>query len=143
MGEIPNLTTTNKMRDAGICEISFTEEPPAKILAIFANVQSELDKLSDANPVKALDSVGQIGQDSWRHQFPMLHDLRHTGLTLAAATGATTAELMHRAGLSSTPAALRYQHATQDRDRVLADPIGEMIKPGLPTASLKKTKSTS
>lgn len=26
-----------------------------------------------------------------------LHDLRHTGLTLAAATGATTAELMHRA----------------------------------------------
>jgi len=30
-----------------------------------------------------------------------LHDLRHTGLTLAAATGATTAELMHRAGHSS------------------------------------------
>ena len=27
-----------------------------------------------------------------------LHDLRHTVLTLAAATGATPAELMHRAG---------------------------------------------
>jgi len=36
-----------------------------------------------------------------------LHDLRHTGLTLAAVTGATTAELMHRAGQTSTPAALR------------------------------------
>jgi len=28
-----------------------------------------------------------------------LHDLRHTGLTLAAATGATTVELMHRGTL--------------------------------------------
>lgn len=59
-----------------------------------------------------------------------LHDLRHTGLTLAAATGATTAELMHRAGHASAPAALRYQHATQNRDRVLAKALGEMIKPG-------------
>lgn len=48
------------------------------------------------------------------------HDLRHTGLTLAAETGATTAELMHRAGHSSSHAALRYQHASRDRDRVLA-----------------------
>jgi hypothetical protein len=68
-----------------------------------------------------------------------LHDLRHTGLTLAAATGATTAELMHRAGHSSTPAALRYQHATQSRDRVLAEALGEMIKPGL--TAPKETKN--
>ena len=31
-----------------------------------------------------------------------LHDLRHTGLTLAGAAGATPAELMHRAGHKST-----------------------------------------
>ena len=37
-------------------------------------------------------------------------------LTFAAATGATTAELMHRAGHASANAALRYQHATKDRD---------------------------
>ncbi len=49
-----------------------------------------------------------------------LHDLRHVGLTLAAATGATTAELMYRAGHSSPAAALRYQHATRDRDKALA-----------------------
>ena len=48
------------------------------------------------------------------------HDLRHSGLTLAAEVGATTAELMHRAGHSSSSAALRYQHATQERDRALA-----------------------
>lgn len=48
------------------------------------------------------------------------HDLRHSGLTFAAEVGATTAELMHRAGHSSSSAALRYQHATQERDRALA-----------------------
>ena len=55
-----------------------------------------------------------------------LHDLRHTGLTLAAATGATTAELMHRAGHSSASASLRYQHATQDRDQVLATALAAL-----------------
>ena len=55
-----------------------------------------------------------------------MHDLRHTGLTLAAATGATTAELMHRAGHATSAAALRYQHATKDRDRVVADALGEL-----------------
>jgi integrase len=49
-----------------------------------------------------------------------LHDLRHTGLTFAATAGATTAELMHRAGHASSEAALRYQHATRDRDELLA-----------------------
>ena len=56
-----------------------------------------------------------------------LHDMRHTGLTLAAATGATTAELMHRAGHASAPAALRYQHASRDRDRRLSDALEAMI----------------
>ena len=57
-----------------------------------------------------------------------LHDLRHTGLTLAAATGATTAELMHRAGHASASASLRYQHATRDRDQVLAHALAELIQ---------------
>jgi integrase len=59
-----------------------------------------------------------------------LHDLRHTGLTFAAATGATTADLMRRAGHASTEAALRYQHATQDRDRVLAKALEKLMEPG-------------
>lgn len=58
-----------------------------------------------------------------------LHDLRHTGLTLAAATGATTVELMHRAGHSSSVAAMRYQHATKARDRIIADALGTIAKP--------------
>lgn len=58
-----------------------------------------------------------------------LHDLRHSGLTFAAATGATTAELMRRAGHASADAALRYQHATHDRDRVLARALEELMEP--------------
>ena len=58
-----------------------------------------------------------------------LHDLRHTGLTLAAATGATTAELMHRAGHASPAAALRYQHATEDRDKALAAALSKLAVP--------------
>ena len=60
-----------------------------------------------------------------------LHDLRHTGLTLAAATGATTAELMLRAGHASPAAAHRYQHATLDRDRVLANALNELVNQSL------------
>jgi integrase len=55
------------------------------------------------------------------------HDLRHTGNTLAAATGASTAELMARMGHASPRAALIYQHATVDRDKAIATALGEMI----------------
>jgi integrase len=48
------------------------------------------------------------------------HDLRHSGLVLAAATGASLAELMARAGHSTAEAALRYQHAAAGRDAQIA-----------------------
>ncbi len=49
-----------------------------------------------------------------------IHDLRHTGATLAAMTGATLAELQARLGHSTVAAALRYQHAAQGRDAEIA-----------------------
>ena len=54
------------------------------------------------------------------------HDLRHTGLVLAAATGATLAELMARAGHSTVGAALKYQHAAQSRDREIAGLLSKL-----------------
>jgi hypothetical protein len=39
---------------------------------------------------------------------------------MAAAVGATTAELMHRGGHASPAAALRYQHASRARDQAIA-----------------------
>lgn len=55
------------------------------------------------------------------------HDLRHTGNTLAAATGASLRELMTRMGHASTRAAVIYQHATSERDRAIADALNARI----------------
>jgi integrase len=55
------------------------------------------------------------------------HDLRHTGGTLTATTGATTKELMARLGHSSTRAAMIYQHATSDRDKSIAMGLGKLF----------------
>jgi integrase len=57
-----------------------------------------------------------------------LHDLRHTANTLAAATGASTKELMHRMGHASSQAAIRYQHATRERDVALAFALDELVE---------------
>ncbi len=56
------------------------------------------------------------------------HDLRHTGNTLAAATGASLRELMVRMGHASPQAALRYQHATRDRDAAIAQALSSLVE---------------
>ncbi|MGW2309810.1 tyrosine-type recombinase/integrase [Actinomadura luteofluorescens] len=68
------------------------------------------------------------------------HDLRHVGNTLAATTGASLKELMVRMGHASSRAALIYQHASQDRDRVIAAALGEAFK--VARASDKSDKGT-
>jgi integrase len=55
------------------------------------------------------------------------HDLRHVANTLTAASGASTRELMHRMGHASPDAALRYQHATRDRDVAIAAALADLI----------------
>jgi integrase len=57
-----------------------------------------------------------------------LHDLRHTGGTLTAQTGATLKEIMSRIGHSSTRAAMLYQHATDERDQRIAEALNTMIE---------------
>ncbi len=69
---------------------------------------------------KAVNTVGIEG-----FKF---HDLRHTGNTLAASTGASTKELMSRMGHASPRAALIYQHATQDRDQEIAAALSAMVE---------------
>lgn len=48
------------------------------------------------------------------------HDLRHSGAVMAAATGATLAELMGRLGHSTPGAAMRYQSVAKGRDAEVA-----------------------
>lgn len=56
------------------------------------------------------------------------HDLRHTGGTLAATTGATIKEIVKRLGHSSPRAAMIYQHATMDRDKAIAAGLGKLVR---------------
>lgn len=58
------------------------------------------------------------------------HDLRHSGAVLAAATGASLAELMARLGHSTPQAAMRYQHAAQGRDRQIAALLSKIAENG-------------
>jgi integrase len=69
---------------------------------------------------RALKQVGVTGL--------RFHDLRHTGNTLAAMTGASTKELMARMGQSSPRAALIYQHATKERDVAIANGLSTLIE---------------
>ena len=111
---------------------------PAQILD---DVERHLDTWTAADPDALLftDGTGEpLSRRLWNlrwadakraAELPHLHfhDLRHTGNTLAAATGASTRELMARMGHSSSRAALIYQHATRDRDVVIANAIGDII----------------
>lgn len=56
-----------------------------------------------------------------------VHDLRHTGNTLASQTGATLKELMQRMGHSTVRAALIYQHAADGRDQKIAEALDGLI----------------
>ena len=55
------------------------------------------------------------------------HDLRGFAATLAAISGATTAELMRRLGHSTVDMALRYQRATSDRDAAIARALSDHV----------------
>jgi integrase len=63
----------------------------------------------------------QIGKPTLR-----VHDLRHVGAVLAAQSGATTAELMHRLGHTTPAMALRYQHVAENRDAVIAERLSRL-----------------
>ena len=70
-----------------------------------------------------LPATHEVGLDGLRW-----HDLRHTAGTLAARTGATTKELMVRLGHASPRAAMVYQHASEDRDRLIAERLAAMAR---------------
>jgi integrase len=70
------------------------------------------------------------------------HDLRHTGNTLAAQTGASTRDLMARMGHDSPQAALIYQHATSEADRRIAASLNDAVKADRKKARKAAKKAT-
>lgn len=83
---------------------------------------------SDGRPIspRTVDRVWTRVRDKVGRPEVRLHDLRHTGLTLVAQTGATTAELMFRGGHSSPAAALHYQQASKERDKAVAEALNRL-----------------
>jgi len=58
------------------------------------------------------------------------HDLRGFAATMAAISGATTAELMRRLGHATPDMALRYQLATAARDAAVAWSVSRLVSEG-------------
>ena len=73
--------------------------------------------------VKWSEAVAAIGAPGLH-----FHDLRHTGNSLAAATGASLRDLMDRMGHDSARAALIYQHKTAAAGRAIADALSDQIE---------------
>ena len=71
------------------------------------------------------------------------HDLRHTGNTLAGNEGASLRELMERMGHTSTRAAVIYQHRSMQRDRAIADAMGERAMAELKRSGTQRARNQS
>jgi integrase len=71
------------------------------------------------------------------------HDLRHTGNHLSAGAGATLRELMERMGHSTTRAALIYLHATDERQRAVADAVDAAARTALGKAKKGRNRAAS
>jgi integrase len=96
---------------------------------VFCALKGQPLRRSDFNKsVKWHELVAEIGVPNLH-----LHDLRHTGNTLAASSGASLKDLMTRMGHDSPAAALIYQHATREADAAIAiainDRLGAYLKP--------------
>lgn len=122
--------------EAGKREVAI---PPHLIPMLHEHRDSMPTRAPDALLFPATDGVSHIAPSSlYRVYYPARaaagrpdlrwHDLRHTGATLAAQTGATMAELMSRLGHSTQQAALRYQHAAKDRDAEIARLLSKMVE---------------
>ena len=73
--------------------------------------------------VRWVENVAAIGAPGLH-----FHDLRHTGNTFAAMSGASLRDLMTRMGHDSMRAALIYQHKTQGPDRKIADRLEALTR---------------
>jgi len=147
LGELASLTR-NRI-DLAACQVRVTDAKspagnrtvtfPAEIVP---ELREHLRRYAAPGP-KGLVFIGPKGGILRRNNFNPIwrkacvlagvpdahfHDLRHTGGTLAAHTGATIKELMARLGHSSPRAALIYQHATSERDKTIADGLGQLLR---------------
>jgi integrase len=124
--------------DAGIRDVNI---PPHLLPVVRTHLRSNITGGADGLLFPATDGTSHLAPSTlYKVYYPArdkagrpdlrFHDLRHTGAVLAASTGATLAELMARLGHSTPGAAMRYQHASQDRDKVIAQALSALVEQG-------------
>lgn len=117
-------------------QVRYLTVPPQALEALQTHLDSS-GRVMD-QPIFVNSRGGRLGYDRARKTFDsirssrglddlLIHDLRHLSLTAFGKTGATLAEIMQRGGHSDMRTALRYQHASRDRDRALVQKMAEMI----------------
>jgi integrase len=111
--------------------------PPHIVAELASHLELFVGAGAEAYVFTGHQGTGPLPSASWRRSWEQarratalghlrFHDLRHAGNTLAAATGASTRELMVRMGHASMRAAVIYQHATADRDQAIASALSEL-----------------
>jgi integrase len=124
--------------DAGVRDVAI---PPHIVPAVVAHLE-HIEAGNDALLFPAKSGRHLQPSTFYRHYYKArkaagrddlrFHDLRHTGATMAAQTGATLAELMNRLGHSTPAAAMKYQHAAEGRDKVIAAALSKLAQPDEP-----------
>ncbi|MFN2539123.1 MAG: tyrosine recombinase XerC [Mycobacteriales bacterium] len=109
--------------------------------------EPDTDGLVFVGPRGAAVRETTFGTKVWRPTLRKLelshlhfHDLRGFAATLAAVTGATTAELMYRLGHATPDLALRYQRATADRDAAIARDLDALLNARTPKRTARRVK---
>ena len=129
--------TTSRKSDAGVRDVDI----PPHIIPLIEDHLAKYVGIERDSLLFAAESGGHLQPSTlYRHWYKAraaagrpdlrFHDLRHSGAVLAAATGATLAELMARLGHSSPQAAMRYQHVATGRGREVAALMSKLADNG-------------
>jgi integrase len=121
---------------AGIRDVTI---PPHVRQAVVDHLRQHVGRGSDALLFPDPETGGHMREWSYRRPFkPIMaslgypsfrvYDLRHTGATFAAQSGATTKELMNRIGHTTPAMAMRYQHVADGRDAEIAERISRLAQ---------------
>ena len=134
---------------AGVRDVDFPE-------LIVPDLREHLDWLPSSAALVFASSTGSpLSHSNFRQRIWLpglaavglegvhLHDLRHTGNQLTANAGANPRELMARMGHDSERAALVYLHSSRERQRALADAVGETARAELAKSKKRKAARSS
>lgn len=101
----------------------FVEPDKNALLFTLAESGNPVRRPNFAQRTKWTETVTKLGLKGVH-----FHDLRHAGNVWASKAGMSTRDLMARMGHDDMRAALIYQRATSDADRIIADRLSKLVE---------------